>query len=355
MTGFGPAICNGTIHGADEIAQAALADARTAYNTCKSMTSTADLTGDDLGDMVLTAGVYSFSSSVGITGTLTLDGQGNSNSLFVFQIGSTLITATAAVVKLINGARASNIFWQVGSSATFGTGTTFSGIVLAYTSITMNSNVAANGGMFALGAAVTMIDDTVKAASGSCNNNRSCAASSTQAPSTAAPTQAPSTAAPTQAPSTAAPTQAPSTAAPTQAPSTAAPTQAPSTAAPTQAPSTAAPTQAPSTAAPTLAPSTAAPTQAPSTAAPTQAPSTAAPTQAPSTKAPSSKVASTKVQSKAATTRIPIEATTMSTVVPAKPSTSQKPEQHKSTDAVTHHATSATQPSTRKLLPLSHI
>jgi type VI secretion system secreted protein VgrG len=299
VTGFGPAISNGTIHGADAIAQAALADARTAYNTCKSMTSTADLTGDDLGGMVITAGVYSFSSSVGITGTLTLDGQGNSNSLFVFQIGSTLITATAAVVKLINGARASNVFWQVGSSATFGTGTTFSGIVLAYTSITMNSNVAANGGMFALGAAVTMINDIVKVASSSCNNNRSCAASSTQAPSTHAPsTQAPSTAAPTEAPST----EAPSTNAPsTQAPSTHAPsTKAPST----QAPST----HAPSTKAPS--------TQAPSTHAPsTQAPSTAAPTETRSTKA-------------------------RSTEAPAKRSTSQKPEQYKSTDAVTHHSTS---------------
>jgi hypothetical protein len=171
VTGFGPAICDGTIHGANEVARIALADARTTYNTCKAMTSTADLTGDDLGDMVITAGVYSFSSSVGITGTLTLDGQGNSNSLFVFQIGSTLITASAAVVKLINGAQASNVFWQVGSSATFGTGTTFSGTVLAYTSITMNSNVGANGGMFALGAAVTMINDNVKVASGSCRTS----------------------------------------------------------------------------------------------------------------------------------------------------------------------------------------
>jgi hypothetical protein len=174
VTGFGPAICNGTIHGANDIAQAALADARTAYNTCKSMTSTADLTGDDLGGMVITTGVYSFSSSVGITGTLTLDGQGNSDSTFVFQIGSTLVTATAALVKLTNGAQASNVFWQVGSSATFGTGTIFNGIVLAYTSITMNSNVAANGGMFALGVAVTMIDDTVKAALGSCDSSGMC-------------------------------------------------------------------------------------------------------------------------------------------------------------------------------------
>jgi hypothetical protein len=175
VTGFGPAICDGTIHGANDVARIALVDARTAYNTCKAMTSTADLTGDDLGDMVITAGVYSFSSSVGITGTLTLDGQGNSNSTFVFQIGSTLVTATAAVVKLINGAQASNVFWQVGSSATFGTSTIFNGIVLAYTSITLNSNVAANGGMFALGAAVTMIDDTVKAAIGSCDSSGMCA------------------------------------------------------------------------------------------------------------------------------------------------------------------------------------
>jgi hypothetical protein len=171
ITGFGPAVCSGSIHGADAVAQAALVDARSAYDTCKAMTSTDDLTGQDLGSMVITAGVYSFSSSVGITGTLTLDGQGNSNSLFVFQIGSTLITATAAVVTLINSAQASNVFWQVGSSATFGTSTIFSGTVLAYTSITMNSNVAANGGMFALGAAVTMIDDTVTAASGSCGSS----------------------------------------------------------------------------------------------------------------------------------------------------------------------------------------
>jgi hypothetical protein len=171
VTGFGPAVCDGSIHGADEVAQAALADARTAYNTCKAMVSTADLTGDDLGGMVITPGVYSFSSSVGITGTLTLDGQGKSDSTFVFQIGSTLVTATAAIVKLTNGAKASNVYWQVGSSATFGTATIFSGIVLAYTSITMNSNVAANGGMFALGAAVTMIDDTVKAAFGSCGSS----------------------------------------------------------------------------------------------------------------------------------------------------------------------------------------
>ena len=171
VTGFGPAICNGTIHGANEVARAALVDALTAYNTCKAMKSTADLTGADLGGMVITAGVYSFSSSVGITGTLTLDGQGNSNSLFVFQIGSTLITATSAVVNLINGAQASNVFWQVGSSATFGTSTTICGTVIAYTSITLNSNVAANGGMFALGAAVTMIEDSVQAASGSCSSS----------------------------------------------------------------------------------------------------------------------------------------------------------------------------------------
>jgi hypothetical protein len=175
VTGFGPAICSGTIHGANAVAQAALADARTAYNTCQALTATDDLTGDDLGGMVITSGVYSFSSSVGITGTLILDGQNNSDSTFVFQIGSTLVTATAALVKLTNGAQASNVFWQVGSSATFGTATIFNGIVLAYTSITMNANVAANGGMFALGAAVTMIDDTVQAAAGSCDSTGMCA------------------------------------------------------------------------------------------------------------------------------------------------------------------------------------
>jgi hypothetical protein len=110
----------------------------------------------DLGGKTLTPGVYNSASSIGLTGVLTLDGRGDSNSVFVFQAGSTLTTASASQVKLINGAKSSNVFWQVGSSATLGTGSTLRGSILALTSITVTTGVKIDGRALARNGAVTL-------------------------------------------------------------------------------------------------------------------------------------------------------------------------------------------------------
>ena len=122
VTGFPPGIViGGTIHAADAVTAQAQADLTTAYNSLDALPVTDDLTGDDLGGMFLMPGVYNFDTSAQLTGVLTLDGAGNSASTFVFQIGSTLTTASNSAVLLINGANANNVFWVVGSSATLGT------------------------------------------------------------------------------------------------------------------------------------------------------------------------------------------------------------------------------------------
>jgi len=111
--------------------------------------------------MTLTDGVYCFSSSVGLTGTLTLDAQGDPNAVFIFQIGSTLTTASASSVNLINGAQSCMVVWQVGSSATLGTTTAFSGNVLALTSNTATTGVTVDGRLLAQNGAVTLDSNTV--------------------------------------------------------------------------------------------------------------------------------------------------------------------------------------------------
>ena len=111
----------------------------------------------DLGGLTLTAGVYTFTSSAQLTGTLTLDAQGNPNAEFIFQMGSTLTTASNASVNLINGAASCNVYWQVGSSATLGTGTDFVGNILVLTSITLVTNATIlNGRALARNGAVTL-------------------------------------------------------------------------------------------------------------------------------------------------------------------------------------------------------
>jgi len=173
ITGFPPGIVSGTIYAADTVAAQAQADAFLAYTTAAALPSHGDLTGLNLGGLTLTPGVYSFSSSAQLTGTLTLDAQGNPNASFVFQIGSTLTTATASAVVLINGATECGVIWQVGSSATLGTSTRFLGNILALASITVNSAVTVSGSLVALNAAVTLIYNQISAA-GSCIGACSC-------------------------------------------------------------------------------------------------------------------------------------------------------------------------------------
>jgi Ice-binding-like len=162
ITGFPPGIVNGTIHNDDAVAQQAQADALTAYNVLAGLAPNANLTGQDLGGLTLDLGVYKFNSSAQLTGQLTLDEQGLNNLDFVFQIGSTLTTASASSVLLINPGSGDSVFWQVGSSATLGTTTDFYGNILALQSITLNTGATITcGRALALDAAVTMDTNTV--------------------------------------------------------------------------------------------------------------------------------------------------------------------------------------------------
>ena len=158
ITGFyPPGIVNGTIYNADPVAATAQADALTAYNYLAGEAPDQNLTGQDLGTLTLLPGVYYFSSSAQLTGTLTLSGAGD----FVFQIGSTLTTASSSSILLINGVQADNVFWQVGSSATLGTDTSFDGSILADQSITLDTGASLAGRALALNAAVTLDDNVI--------------------------------------------------------------------------------------------------------------------------------------------------------------------------------------------------
>jgi Ice-binding-like len=157
ITGFPPGVVTGgALHFNDAQAQAAQSDLTTAYNALAGQACTTVLTGMDLGGMTLTPGVYCFTASAQLTGTLVLDAQSDVNAVFVFQIGSTLTTASGAQVTVINGGSDCNVFWQVGSSQTLGTATAFAGNSLALTSITLTTGASADGALLARTGAVTM-------------------------------------------------------------------------------------------------------------------------------------------------------------------------------------------------------
>jgi type VI secretion system secreted protein VgrG len=166
ITGLGNVTLNGTVHQTDAIAQTAKADLTTAYNTAAGLTPTMNLTGQNLGGLTLTPGVYFFSSSAQLTGTLTLNDLGNPDAVFVFQIGSTLTTASDSSVVTINGGATPGIstFWQVGSSATLGTDTAFEGNILALTSITLDTTASdLDGRVLAMNGAVTLDNNDITA------------------------------------------------------------------------------------------------------------------------------------------------------------------------------------------------
>ena len=163
VTGFGPGVVNGTTHAANAVALQAQSDLTAAYDDAAARIPPVAAPAD-LGGLTLTPGIYRNASSLALTGALTLDAQGDPNALFVFQAGSTLTTASASQVRLVNGAQACNVFWKVGSSATLGTSTRLAGNILALTSISMNDGVTLNGRALARNGAVTLINDTITAA-----------------------------------------------------------------------------------------------------------------------------------------------------------------------------------------------
>jgi outer membrane autotransporter protein len=163
VTGFPPGVVlNGAIHISDALANQAHADAFTAYTQLAGETPTANLTGMNLGGLTLTPGVYRFNSSAQLTGTLTLNNGGDPNAPFHFLIGSTLTTASNSLVMLLGGPD-QNIFWQVGSSATIGTGTRFVGTIVALTSITLTTGATLDGRALAINGAVTLDTNSIHA------------------------------------------------------------------------------------------------------------------------------------------------------------------------------------------------
>ncbi|MFA5801276.1 MAG: ice-binding family protein [Thermoleophilia bacterium] len=175
--GLTPAEVSGTIYAVDVTGPAGVAgnnpslvngaqsDLTTAYVYAAGLTPTQTFsaTDDQLGGQTLTDGVYAFGhgDTANLIGTLTLDGQGNSNSVFIFQASSDLVTASDSVVRLINGANSCRVFWQVTSSVTFGTRTTFVGNVMALTSITDNGYSTINGSLLARNGQVALNHTTV--------------------------------------------------------------------------------------------------------------------------------------------------------------------------------------------------
>ncbi len=158
ITGFPPgSIMNGSIHINDALATQAHADAATAFTQLAGESSTSNLSGQDLGTLgsPLVPGVFHFNTSAQLTGTLILDTGGDPNAAFHFQIGTTLTTATGAAIVFINGP-SNNVFWDVGTSATIGTGTSFYGTIIADQSITFTTGASITGRALAVNAAVTL-------------------------------------------------------------------------------------------------------------------------------------------------------------------------------------------------------
>ncbi|MGI8847577.1 MAG: ice-binding family protein [Candidatus Dormibacteria bacterium] len=160
VIGFPPGTVNGGIHVDDSVSVQAKSDLVTAYDSAAGQPCTSTLTGD-LGGRTLIPGVYCFTSAAQLTGTLTLDGGGDPNAVFIFKIASALTTASSSRVDLVNGG-ACGIFWQVGSSATLGTDTNFVGTLLVNTSITLNTraNILPGRALAATGA-VTLDSNTI--------------------------------------------------------------------------------------------------------------------------------------------------------------------------------------------------
>lgn len=192
LTGFGqPAVVNGATHVNNGVATQAQADLTTAYNVAagQPVPPGNELTGTDLGSRTLTAGVYGYTSSAQLTGQLTLDAQGDPTAEFIFKIGSTLTTASASSVILTNGASPCNVHWQVGSSATLDSGTTFVGNLMALTDITLNDAVTVTGRVLARNGQISLINDVL--------NNAGCATGSSETPTETTPTETSPTATPT--------------------------------------------------------------------------------------------------------------------------------------------------------------
>jgi hypothetical protein len=160
VSGFPPGTFTGTLHAADAVAAQAQSDTTAGYDDLAGRASTAALAAG-IGTLTLTPGVYTADSDLLLTGALTLDAQGDPDALFIFQVGSSLTTASASVVLLTGEALACNVYWQVGSSATLGSDSDFVGTLVALTSITATTGADVEGQLLARNGAVTLDTNTI--------------------------------------------------------------------------------------------------------------------------------------------------------------------------------------------------
>jgi len=162
VTGFPPGTLVGAIHAADATAATAIADLTTAYNDAAGRTLCAVTVAGNLGGMTLRPGLYKSTSSLGVTsGDLTLDAQGDGDAVFIFKMASTLTTTSGRQVILAGGAKAANVYWQVGSSATLGTTSAFRGTIMADQAITLDTGATLDGRALARIAAVALASNTI--------------------------------------------------------------------------------------------------------------------------------------------------------------------------------------------------
>lgn len=162
VTGFPPGTYTGALHAGDAASAGAMTDLTIAYNDAAGRTLAPVTVAGNLGGLVLPPGLYKSTGSLSISsGDLMLDAQGDPNAIFIFQIASTLITTDGRAVFLSGGAKASNVFWQVGSSATLGKTSSFKGTIMADQSITLNTAATLNGRALARIGAVTLAGNAV--------------------------------------------------------------------------------------------------------------------------------------------------------------------------------------------------
>ncbi len=164
VTGFPPGTTNGTIYTNPPntaIIVQAQTDLTTAFNDAAGRTTGVVTVAGDLGGLTLAPGLYKSTSTLGITGDVTLSAFGNSDAIFIIQIASGLTTSTGSQVVLSGGAQAQNVYWQVGSSAVLGSNSSFSGVILADQSITLTTGATLRGRALTRIAAVTLDSSTV--------------------------------------------------------------------------------------------------------------------------------------------------------------------------------------------------
>ncbi len=160
LVGFPPGTTSGATHAGDPQAAQARSDLVTAYTGATARASSGSLSGD-LAGRTLTAGTYASSTALALTTTLTLDGQGNPDAVFLFQVTGALDTAAGSSVHLINGARASHVFWQASGAVTLGAASSFTGTVLGFGAITVGAGTVLEGRALTFNGLVTLAGDTV--------------------------------------------------------------------------------------------------------------------------------------------------------------------------------------------------